>query len=165
MRCTTGNDSNWETVNFQTHCWFLTLHAHHLSIMPTIQRYSKLLRAIKEINRLITELNNTKEQWKNTASEQRNTQMLQRWTHQLKKLNRSKTCCDIGLIDPNVLRQSMQFYSTVCEFILYQMEGRRADGPFIGTIPPQQLQPTEAFSAMPEWYVEDIADFLLFILQ
>lgn len=78
---------------------------------------------------------------------------------------RAKACCDIGLIDPNLLRRCLNFYSTVCEFTLYQMEDRKAQGPFIKTISPPLLQPTSQFSALPEWYVEDIADFLLFGMQ
>lgn len=79
--------------------------------------------------------------------------------------SRSKKCCDIGLLDPNVIRSCIHYYSTVCEFILYQMEGRKVNGPFITTIRPQQLKPTAVFSALPEWYIEDIADFLLFAIQ
>lgn len=45
------------------------------------------------------------------------------------------------------------------------MEGRKVDGPFITTIRPPQLKPTAVFSAFPEWYIEDIADFLLFAMQ
>lgn len=45
------------------------------------------------------------------------------------------------------------------------MEGRKVNGPFITTIRPQLLKPTAVFSALPEWYVEDIADFLLFTMQ
>lgn len=155
--------------------------------MPAIERYGKRLRAIKEINRMISELNNTKSQWENSPFAARNNQLYQRWTTQIKKLNRyveavlialspianfmlillgrSKICCDIGLIDPNVLRHCLNFYSTVCDFILYQMEGRKAQGPFITTIAPNLLTPSAAFSALPEWYVEDIADFLLFAMQ
>lgn len=74
--------------NFQTHCWFLTLHTHHLAIMPAIQRYSKRLRAIKEIRRLVDELSNTKKQWEKTPHSARNKQLFDRFTQQLKKLNK-----------------------------------------------------------------------------
>lgn len=155
----------WSPANFQTHCWFLTLHAHHLAIMPAIQRYGKQLRAIKEINRMISELTKTRAQWENTPAAARNNEVFNRWKQQIKNLNRSKLSCDITLIDPQLLAQTLQFYSTVCEFILYQMEGRPAKGPFMQTVSPQLLKPTSAFSALPEWYVEDIADFLLFVIQ
>ncbi|GAB0098357.1 Ubiquitin conjugation factor E4 [Sergentomyia squamirostris] len=155
----------WDPVNFQTQCWFLTLHAHHIAVIPAIQRYNKRLRIIKELQRLVAELNNTKAQWEFTHLAARNEQLRSRWTLQLMKFNRSKACCDIGLLDENLLRQCMRFYSTVCEFILYHMEGRKISGPFITTISPPQLTPTPEFSALPEWYVEDIADFLLFCMQ
>lgn len=53
----------------------------------------------------------------------------------------------------------------MCEFILYQMEGREIKGLFMTTIQPQQLKPTAILSALPEWYIEDIADFILFVMQ
>lgn len=59
----------------------------------------------------------------------------------------------------------MDFYSTVCEFLLYQMESRSIDGPFITKISPPNMAPSKEFSAIPEWYIEDIADFLLFCMQ
>lgn len=63
------------------------------------------------------------------------------------------------------MQQCIQFYSTVAEFLLYQMEGRPASGPFFTKISPPDIKPTPAFAALPEWYVEDIADFLLFAMQ
>lgn len=74
--------------NFQTQCWFLTLHAHHLAIMPAIQRYNKRLRAIKEIRRLVEELENSKSQWENNPLGARSRQLYDRFTQQLKKLNK-----------------------------------------------------------------------------
>lgn len=141
---------NWENAKFQTHCWFLTLHAHHLGIMPASQRYCKKVRAIKELQRMIDELDKTKSQWENLAFANRNKQFRDRWMKQLKKLTRSKICSEISLLDPKMITSCMYFYSTVCEFLLYQMEGRKIEGPFIMKIPPTQLKPTEAFSALLE---------------
>lgn len=78
---------------------------------------------------------------------------------------RAKKCCDVGLLDPYIIESCLMFYSSVCEFILYQMEGREVNGLFMTTIPPKQLKPTAVLSALPEWYIEDIADFLLFNMQ
>lgn len=78
---------------------------------------------------------------------------------------RAARCANVGLLDTNIIESTIIFYSTVCEFILYQMEGREVNGLFMTTIPPQQLKPTAVLSALPEWYVEDIADFILFVMQ
>lgn len=45
------------------------------------------------------------------------------------------------------------------------MEGRPIEGPFMSKIPAQQLKPTDIFSALPEWYIDDIAEFILFAMQ
>ncbi|XP_055375638.1 ubiquitin conjugation factor E4 B [Condylostylus longicornis] len=151
--------------NFQTQCWFLTLQAHHLGIMPAIQRYRQKIRAIKELQRLIDEIDRTKSQWEHKPLAHRNRQFRERWMKQLKKLTRSKMCSEICLLDPRLLVSCMSFFSTVCEFLLYQMEGRAIEGPFITQTNPTLLKPTDVFSALPEWYVDDIAEFILFAMQ
>ncbi|XP_017859364.1 PREDICTED: ubiquitin conjugation factor E4 B [Drosophila arizonae] len=154
-----------ENVNFQTQCWFLTLQSHHLGYLPAIQRYRQKVRAIKELQKLIDELDRTKPHWVNSRYANRNNQFKERWEKQLRKLNRSKTCSEITLLDPALLQRCTEFYSTVCEFMLYQFEGRPIEGPFISKLPVQQLKPTDAFSALPEWYIDDIAEFILFAMQ
>ncbi|XP_052896572.1 ubiquitin conjugation factor E4 B isoform X2 [Anopheles moucheti] len=156
---------DWEQHKFVTHCWFLTLHAHHLGIIPAIQRYNKLLRATKELQRMVDELNATKSQWENTPLARRNKQVRDRCVSQMNKLSKAKLSCDIAIIDPNVLSACMQFYSTVCEYMLYQIENRPIDGPFTNQKHPSALVASENFSALPEWYIEDIADFILFCMQ
>ncbi|XP_034475164.1 ubiquitin conjugation factor E4 B isoform X2 [Drosophila innubila] len=154
-----------QNVNFQTQCWFLTLQAHHLGYLPAIQRYRQKVRAIKELQKLIDELDRTKPHWVNSRYANRNNQFKERWEKQLRKLNRSKTCSEITLLDPALLQRCTEFYSTVCEFMLYQFEGRPIEGPYISKLPVQQLKPTDAFSALPEWYIDDIAEFILFAMQ
>lgn len=141
-------------------CWFFTLQAHHVGIMPAIQRYHKRLRAIKELQRMVDELNATKATWR---SQER--QMRDRWVNQIKKLAKSKKTCDVVVLDPILNRNCMQFYSTVCEYLLYQMEDRKIEGPFINKVKPNLLKASDKFSALPVWIIEDIAEFLLFCLQ
>lgn len=158
----TNTESN---VNFQTQCWFLTLQAHHLGFMPAIQRYRQKSRAIKELQKLIDEIDRTKSHWENTPYASRNKQFRDRWLKQLKKLTRSKLCSEVCLLDPKLLNACLLFYSSVCEYLLHQMEGRAIEGPFMSKMAPHQLQPTDAFSALPEWYIDDIAEFILFAMQ
>lgn len=78
----------------------------------------------------------------------------------LQKLTRSKACADAGLLDENLLRRSLMFYTSVAEFLLMIL----TDNPLNPTLP-LPAEPPQLFSALPEWYVEDIAEFLLFVLQ
>lgn len=48
-----GDQSPFSEPKFPTECFFLTLHAHHLSILPSCRRYIRRLRAIRELNRCV----------------------------------------------------------------------------------------------------------------
>lgn len=66
------------------------------------------------------------------------------------------------LYDPYLITRCIVFYSTVAEFMMTLLQGT----PYIPNA--NIIFPTEIpdiLAAIPEWFVEDIADFLLFILQ
>lgn len=66
------------------------------------------------------------------------------------------------LFDPYLVTRCIVFYSTVAEFMITLLQGT----PYI---PNTEIKfPSEVpdiLAAVPEWFVEDIADFLLFIMQ
>uniref|UniRef100_A0A8C7RAE1 Ubiquitin conjugation factor E4 B n=1 Tax=Oncorhynchus mykiss TaxID=8022 RepID=A0A8C7RAE1_ONCMY len=146
-----NDPSKFSEPKFPTECFFLTLHTHHLSILPGCRRYIRRLRAIRELNRTVEELKNSESQWKDSPLASRHREMLKRCKTQLKKLVRSKACADAGLLDENLLRRCLQFYSMVIQLILHTL-------PQPGTIP-------KSFAALPEFYIEDVAEFLLFVVQ
>lgn len=159
-------DVQWEDPKFVSHCWFFTLHSHHLGILPAISRYHKRLRAIKELQRMVDELNATESRWKNSVLARRNINARNKWTNRIKKLTKAKNTMEVVILDPTLNRNILQFYSTVCEFILHHIEGRKKiEVPFYNKIPPNSLTATDEFSSLPVWYIEDIADYLLFLLQ
>ncbi|XP_050295346.1 ubiquitin conjugation factor E4 B isoform X2 [Anthonomus grandis grandis] len=158
-----GKSHEFPAPNFSTICWFLTLHCHHLALLPAIQKYQRRLRAIRDLQKLIDETIATEAQWKHLPFAARNKRFIKRWKQQLKKLNKSKGCGDAGLLDKNLMGRCLYFYTFVSEYLLTLMTGE----PPGTSVPDLPLRPpqTPAFYALPEWYVEDIADFLLFALQ
>lgn len=145
---------------FPTECFFLTLHTHHLSILPGCRRYIRRLRAIRELNRTVEELKNSESQWKDSPLASRHREMLKRCKTQLKKLVRAKACADAGLLDENLLRRCLQFYSTVIQLIL-----RMVDPAYPHMTLPLSPEVPKSFAALPEFYIEDVAEFLLFVVQ
>ncbi|GAB1289256.1 Ubiquitin conjugation factor E4 B [Apodemus speciosus] len=81
-----GDQSPFSEPKFPTECFFLTLHAHHLSILPSCRRYIRRLRAIRELNRTVEDLKNNESQWKDSPLATRHREMLKRCKTQLKKL-------------------------------------------------------------------------------
>ncbi|XP_006642049.1 ubiquitin conjugation factor E4 B isoform X3 [Lepisosteus oculatus] len=152
--------SKFSEPKFPTECFFLTLHAHHLSILPGCRRYIRRLRAIRELNRTVEELKNSESQWKDSPLATRHREMLKRCKTQLKKLVRCKACADAGLLDENLLRRCLQFYGMVIQLLL-----RIVDPAYPSVTLPLNPEIPKVFAALPEFYIEDVAEFLLFVVQ
>ncbi|KAG7159189.1 Ubiquitin conjugation factor E4 B-like 3, partial [Homarus americanus] len=135
-----GENFTFQEVNFHSQCWFLTLHAHHLGVLPVMRKYTRRIRAIRDLQKM--------------------------------KLNKSKLCADAGLLDENLLERCIHFYAGVAQIILRALTGgpttlaplgvSLADTATILPLPPDL---PELFAALPEWYLDDMAEFLLFTLQ
>lgn len=153
----------WSEAKFPTQCWFLTLHCHHIALLPALQKYQRKLRALRDLQKMLDELQATEPQWKDTPFAEHNKDLIKQWKQQLKRLVKSKSCADAGLIDPVLLRRCLEFYMSVAEILLSLLTETSPGDPL-----PELPLPREVpyrFTALPEWYVEDIAEFLLFILQ
>ncbi|XP_041129348.1 ubiquitin conjugation factor E4 B isoform X8 [Polyodon spathula] len=155
-----GDPSKFPEPKFPTECFFLTLHAHHLSVLPGCRRYIRRLRAIRDLNQTVEELKNSESQWKDSPLATRHREMLKRCKTQLKKLVRCKACADAGLLDENLLRRCLQFYGMVIQLIL-----RIVDPAYPQITLPLNPEIPNVFAALPEFYIEDVAEFLLFIVQ
>ncbi|XP_043848060.1 ubiquitin conjugation factor E4 B isoform X3 [Dromiciops gliroides] len=155
-----GDQSPFSEPKFPTECFFLTLHAHHLSILPSCRRYIRRLRAIRELNRTVEDLKNNESQWKDSPLATRHREMLKRCKTQLKKLVRCKACADAGLLDENFLRRCLNFYGIVIQLLL-----RILDPAYPHITLPLNPDVPKVFAALPEFYVEDVAEFLFFIVQ
>lgn len=150
----------WTEPKFPTQCWFLTLHCHHVALLPALQKYQRKQRALRELQKMLDELQATESQWKDAPFAGHNKELIKRWKQQLKRLGKSKSCADAGLIDPVLLRRSLHFYTSVAEVLIGLLTN---SDPFPSLTLP--LEVPQKFAALPEWYVEDIAEFLLFALQ
>uniref|UniRef100_A0A8C0WHL3 Ubiquitin conjugation factor E4 n=1 Tax=Castor canadensis TaxID=51338 RepID=A0A8C0WHL3_CASCN len=155
-----GDQPPFSEPKFPTECFFLTLHAHHLSILPSCRRYIRRLRAIRELNRTVEDLKNNESQWKDSPLATRHREMLKRCKTQLKKLVRCKACADAGLLDESLLRRCLNFYGLVIQLLL-----RILDPAYPDITLPLNSDVPKVFAALPEFYVEDVAEFLFFIVQ
>ncbi|KAK8392611.1 hypothetical protein O3P69_014791 [Scylla paramamosain] len=177
----TSKDFKFLEVNFHSQCWFLTLHAHHLGVLPVMRKYTRRIRAIRDLQKMVEEIESTESQWGSLSVASKQRELLKKWKAQLKKLNKSKICADAGLLDEHLLERCLHFYSGVAHVILRALTGGRSNSfnstsstsegpvsaPLTDTSSLLPLPPTlpELFAALPEWYLDDLAEFLLFVLQ
>jgi ubiquitin conjugation factor E4 B len=160
----------WAKAKFPTQCWFLTLHCHHIALIPALQKYQKKLRALRDLQKMLDELQATESQWKDTIHAMQNKELIKKWKHQLKRLGKSKACADAGLVDPLLLRRSLHFYTSVAEVLLRLLTGvenvnELAYDNNLSNILNCRSETPKIFTALPEWYIEDIAELLLFTIQ
>ena len=148
-------------VNFPTECWWLTLYAHHVAVLPIIRRYQRRLRALRDLQKMVEELEKSEPAWKNHHSAHHNRQMIKKWKQQIKRQSKSKTCADIGLLDEQLFARCLSFYTSVCEHIMRLLDPANPHLPQLG----HNQEPSQLFKLLPEWVVDDLADFLLFGLQ
>ncbi|XP_034834526.1 ubiquitin conjugation factor E4 B [Maniola hyperantus] len=148
----------WPEAKFQTVCWFLTLHMHHVALIPALHTHQRRIRAFRDLQKVIEELMAAEPQWRNSYSANRNRELLRRWRKQIKRLHRSKQCAETALLDIELMRRGVQFYSSVCAMLVKQLEAAAEPST-------SQSSTAHAFRATPEWYVEDIAEFMLFTVQ
>uniref|UniRef100_A0A2K5Q7F2 Ubiquitin conjugation factor E4 n=1 Tax=Cebus imitator TaxID=2715852 RepID=A0A2K5Q7F2_CEBIM len=148
-----GDQPPFSEPKFPTECFFLTLHAHHLSILPSCRRYIRRLRAIRELNRYENHLNQEAE----VAVSQ---VMPLHSSLGDRKLVRCKACADAGLLDESFLRRCLNFYGLLIQLLL-----RILDPAYPDITLPLNSDVPKVFAALPEFYVEDVAEFLFFIVQ
>lgn len=155
--------ANWkeESANFPTECFFLTLEMHHSGLLPSCRRYQRRLRVIRELQRAVEEVEATEEQWKSLPIASRNRGLVQKWKDQIKKFAQSKMAADVALLDPNFVRRCYQFYGE--QLIPLLLRVLSPANPASPSLPLTTNVPL--FSAYPEYYLEDMADFFLFVLQ
>ncbi|CAG2202437.1 UBE4B [Mytilus edulis] len=185
----------WQDPKFPTECFFVTLHCHHLSIVPATRRYQQRLKAIRDVSRMVDELENTEpiwsklpnaarnkellKKWKSQVQKRRtskemeisgpgmgsyisdrNKELLKKWKSQVQRLNKSKLCADAAVLDESLLRRCLQFYEVHSDYML-----KVADPKSSGVTLPLPSDVPMQFAALPDFYIEDLAEFLQFILQ
>ncbi|XP_046405422.1 ubiquitin conjugation factor E4 B isoform X2 [Ischnura elegans] len=201
--------------SFSSHCWFLTVRCAHLAISPLLRRSDKTIRTIFDLRRMIDDLQGTEPIWRSQPYAGRNRETLRVWREELQRVEDEKMCADAELLHEHLLKQILDFYTSMAEFMLkllssptvklypitvrkpplmqyimvdeewgedsddsdFERADHKADESWLSQgpsrvakvssekmVPLPQSAPPE-FYALPEYFVEDIAEFLLFALQ
>lgn len=150
--------NRWLDPKFATECFFLCIHCHHLSVIPMTRKYQRMIRAVRELQHVVDEVEKTESQWRGQMDEQRNRLLLRRWRSQITRMQKSRMCIEAVLMDPPLLSQCLQFYSAVSQFLLSIIMPSQS-------LLPLPEEPPMAFAALPEYYLEDVVELILFVIQ
>lgn len=147
---------------FNTQCFFMTLHCQHIALIPCLRKYSRRIRVMREYSRINEDLVSTESSWRNNSRVAYiNRRFIKRWRDTSKKLAKAKACADAALIDPNLLWATLEFCVAHVKFMLRLLKRPVAsEDPFH-----PEYNASPLFACMPDWYVEDLAEFLQFCIQ
>uniref|UniRef100_A0A915PGG9 RING-type E3 ubiquitin transferase n=1 Tax=Setaria digitata TaxID=48799 RepID=A0A915PGG9_9BILA len=153
-------DTNFE-IKFPTECFFLTMQAQHLSLSAAIGQLKYLKRNLHEIELGLTEL---KAQLRRLLALQiREKAMIEAKLERANifrtRLIRSVMCLEAALYDPVFLHRALEFCSRQLTFVINIINPNFMND---GLLPP--VAP-ELFGAMPEFFLENSLDFIVFLLK
>ncbi|KAJ3033823.1 hypothetical protein HDV00_005788 [Rhizophlyctis rosea] len=175
--------------NFVSDVFFLTLAMHHYGLLSTIRHYTDLIKQQEELLKAVKRMRAERDsgRWAGPAGSMQE-MIFKRFQAQLDKMVADRLAMEAALMDPAVVEHSMRFYGLVMMFLVrcaslgqeavkYPPPGGKAvpdavqwgrvargDTTGINLVPLPQDAPA-TFSNLPEWIVDDICEFYLFICR
>ncbi|KAL3317633.1 Ubiquitin conjugation factor E4 B [Cichlidogyrus casuarinus] len=149
-----------EEPNFATVCFFLTAWGIHCGLLASLRKYQRRVRSIGELKRGIENIAqsldgvNTAAMPSNLVT--RNRAVLKRLRNELALQKRSLMCCNVVLLSPQVFKMCTMYYAKLATFLLQLADYDETTG---------KARSSELLSMMPEWFLEDLAEMLIFMQQ
>ncbi|KAF9586088.1 hypothetical protein BGW38_009841 [Lunasporangiospora selenospora] len=153
--------SSLQGHNFITEMFFLTLGFHHIGISRLFVDYKRFMRDFYEVR---DQYDRLKTQAAAGRSTPQNDVLIKQYETQLEKMVTFRLSLESQILDPLVLGHSFQYYNLVMTWLLRMVDPAKSypRGPM--TLPLPQ-KPSDDFAILPEYIVEDIIEFFLFVLR
>ncbi|KAI8905797.1 ubiquitin elongating factor core-domain-containing protein [Entophlyctis helioformis] len=170
-------------ANFVTEVFFLTLTLQHYGLLSTMRYYAGFLKELEDMRKQATKFRGIRDSgaWNNLQPHVRtaNEEGLKRLEAEVDKLVGVKLAMDAALMDRVSLEHSMQFYGLVMMFLVRVANGdleatktvawdrvSRGDDtdPRVKLFPLSATPPAE-FTTLPEWIIDDVCEFYLFVMR
>ncbi|KAJ3274850.1 hypothetical protein HDV01_002054 [Terramyces sp. JEL0728] len=164
-------------ANFVTEIFFLTISFHRFGLLSTIRYYKNFCKELEEMqkhgSRFIEMRNSGQFETMNPMQRTAHEQGLLRLQGELDKLIGVKLAMETALFDTAILEQSIQFYGLVMMWLIKCATGTKDNIPWfrvaqgepfnLNLFPIPQSQPE--FVTLPEWIIEDVCEFYLFLMR
>lgn len=155
-----ANASN-QAINFISEIFFLTLGFHHIGISRMYVDYKRFMKDFYEIR---DQYDRLKEQETAGQSSPENGLLIKRYEAQLDKMLTFRLSLESQIMDPIILNHSFQFYNLVMSWLLRMVDPANAY-PRSPIKLPLPAKPSDAFAILPEYIIEDIVEYFLFVLR
>ncbi|CAG8498568.1 35_t:CDS:10 [Funneliformis mosseae] len=135
---------------------------HHYGPLQCYDNYNNLNRDLMELQKQYDGMRADQPNWAGTPAAAINEVLLKRCKDQLDKWASHKIAYDSQLLDPESLSHSLQFYNLVINWVLRIVDptGQHPKKQISLPLPPT---PPKEFIMLPEFIIEDVTEFFLFI--
>ncbi|KAK9722707.1 Ubiquitin conjugation factor E4 [Basidiobolus ranarum] len=150
--------------NFISDIFFLTVDFHHYGLLRSFAYYNNFIRDFSEMRKQYERMKEDAPRWANTPTAALNEEILKRCKAQLEKQMTQKLCLDTQLLDSQLLLDSMRFYNFVMNWLIRLVDPKQQH-PWTRVSLPLPTEISERFAMLPEYIIEDIAEFFLFVAR
>ena len=148
-------------ANFISELFFLTLGFHHIGIS---RMYVDYKRFIKDFYDIRDQYERLKEQEAAGQLSPENGLLVKRYEVQLEKMLTFRLSLESQILDPIILAHSFQFYNLVMAWLLRMVDPAHTY-PHSPIKLPLPAKPSDDFAILPEYIIEDIVEYFLFVLR
>ncbi|KRZ16182.1 Ubiquitin conjugation factor E4 B, partial [Trichinella zimbabwensis] len=152
----------WSDPKFSTECFFLTVYIQHLSVVPGLRMHKRRLRNVQEAQRLLAQVRAKRNTVPNTSSSEEAENHAKSIVSEIETIVQGLCTAymlsEATFFDPNLLRNVLTFVNVQLSFIMKILCLNGMDGLTPVKVP-------ELFKTLPEFFVEDVMDLLIFLLS
>ncbi|KAI6649295.1 Ubiquitin conjugation factor E4 B-like [Oopsacas minuta] len=166
LKATAQQVSNWldqlsengqlsQNPKFPTECFHLTAQCMHLTVNPSFMRFENLCGEIRHGERFLEDISAI-------GREQRIETKLR---DKLDNWKQEKALTEIAVFNESLLKQHLSFYARQAKWIALTLSPSPSPSTLDAVLPLPAVYSPDAlpmsFSSLPEYYIADIADFLI----
>ncbi|XP_063931490.1 ubiquitin conjugation factor E4 B-like isoform X2 [Zophobas morio] len=141
-------------AHFITECFFLTAYCLHLGLLQTCVTYDEHMANIRDYQGLLNRL----QEQSGSAWGPPEAEAFKQHLRGLLEVNiGEKYACDIQLFSLSFVERVLSYYALVCTWLIGLVDPDRAGLPL--------SEPSGLYKALPEFIIEDVVDYLLFVCR
>jgi len=143
---------------FITEMYFLTHYSLHIGATSIIHRYDDFLREYSQLQQRKKELNQTRNSWSQTPRAMFIEGYLKKLDDEINRMTQFKLSMDAHMFESGFVKNSMEFYGFSGLFLQKLADPEGKGLPLSPKVPPE-------FALLPEYFVQDVAEYLLFVIK
>ncbi|CEI90732.1 hypothetical protein RMCBS344292_05047 [Rhizopus microsporus] len=157
-----GEQQELKNHNFITECFFLTLAFMHYGPIRAIVNYGEFIREFGEIKKQAERAQQEALRAANTPQAVLADFVSKRMKAKLEQMTAYRLAYETMILDPSFLAEAIRFYDLVMAWLVRIVDPKHKH-PWETVHLPLPEQVPENFAMLPEWIIEDIVEFYIFI--